>query len=538
VQCPGGGARAGLSSYCCAGVAGAGNPTLAPTGQMLTCGDAIGELALVHANSLELGVAQVALALVALTALWRLGTHWLSARSGLILSLSWRMRGPEGSCERPCCPSEAQFVRWSRDYNGAMRVGTLLRCEGRLELAQLAVAARELEQRHPLVRSTLADWGTLHCPARNAASGEPRFRVARVARADDSAWRDAWSELSHRPLRLGQGFFDAVLVAGESDHFEVLVAGEHLACDGESIMQLAHELLVLAGGGRLEGSPRAPVASFTACVRREVPSFLRHRLQGHLKYWFYLLRNTVFGVGLNVSPDAQPSAGFSAPNPQYEAELEAAAVARLREAARSRGLTLNAPLMAALAQAACEINGASATVVLSVTASMRRRYLGSEVATADIANHAACGAPALAYTEAHQRMAPQLWRLAATFARYLAGNLGNEDLCASTYWNELVWPQTPVDPPTLGNGGIVLGNWGKAPFVRDYGPRLRLRAMAPLINFSVFNCLYVGVATTFDQMAITAVGSARCFSGPQLSHFASKLTRNLEAMARDAPEPP
>ncbi len=498
--------------------------------------DSRGGLALVHAESRELGVALVALALVALTALWWLGARWLSSRSGSTPSLAWRSLGPDGSCERPCCPSEAQFVRWSRDFSGAMRVGTLLRCQGRLELAQLAAAASELERRHPLVRSTLSDWGTLRCAGRDAAAGEPRFRVARAARADEFSWRDVWSELSHRPLRLGQGFFDAVLVAGESEQFEVLVAGEHLACDGESIMQLAHELLVLTGGGRPEGGPRAPVESFTACVRREVPSLLRHRLRGHLKYWYYLLRNTALGVGLDVSPDARPAAGFATPNPQREAELDSADVARLHEAARRRGLTLTAPLMAALAQAACEVNGASATVVISVTASMRRRYSRSAVATADVANHAACGAPALAYAEAHQRAAPQLWRLAASFARHLAGNINNQDLCASTFWNELVWPQTPVDPPTLGNGGIVLGNWGRAPFVRNYGARLRLRAMAPLINFGVFNCIYVGVATTLDQMALTAVGSSRCFSEPQLARFADALARNLDAMARDAAE--
>jgi hypothetical protein len=481
-----------------------------------------------------LAVAVTLAAACAAVLLWR----WLATGAA---RAEWRR--VRGGFARPLCLTERAYTRWARDYFGGDKVGVLVSVQGRaLRLEDLQRAARKLQVRHPMVRSTLSDWRTVSCPDAPAA---PVFIVRASERAGEESWRATWERLEHGALSLGQGFFEADLIheQGGAERAELLVTGQHLACDADSLMTLAHELLELMVEPSKELPARQPVLPETAAVLREIPSFWRDRLLGHLRFLFTVIYVSSMCVGVRPSPSAKADAGLRVPTLHSHTLLTAEETAAVAAAAKQRGLTVNAAVMGALVHATAEVNAATdpsmaaraSTVALNVTVNMRKRYTHAAYESADVSNHA-CAAYVTASADPAERASADLWKSAVQTSCSVNHELPFRRLTPAIMWNELLWRIIPsTRDQYMGNSVVVVGNWGKTPFPERYGAEgsaLTVLSMRPLINFNIFNCCYAGFSTTHGRLQISTIGARRVFTQTQIATLGSKIKLHLVNMAK------
>jgi hypothetical protein len=496
---------------------------------------ALSALSSVVGVATPLAVAAALCAALAAALAWR----WLAARE----RAEWRR--VRGGLARPLCLTERAYTRWARDYFGGDKVGVLVSVQGRaLRLADLQRAARKLEARHPMVRASLSDWRTVACPDAPTA---PVFVVRASERTGDDSWRAVWEHIEQGGLSLGQGFFEADLIheEGGAERAELLVTGQHLACDADSLMALAHELLGLLAEPGKELPARQPVLPETTAVLREIPSFWRDRLLGNLRFLGTVVYVSAMCVGVRPSPSAKADAGLRVPTLHSHTLLTAEETAAVAAAARQRGLTVNAAVMGALVHATAEVNAATdssmaaraSTVALNVTVNLRKRYTHAAYESADVANHA-CAAYVTASADPAERAAADLWKSAAQTSKSVSDELPFRRLTPAVMWNELLWRIIPsMRNQHLGNSVVVVGNWGKTPFPERYGgadgaASIAVLSMRPLINFNIFNCCYAGFSTTHGCLQISTIGARRVFTQTQIATLGGKVKTHLLNMAK------
>ncbi|MFP2929773.1 amino acid adenylation domain-containing protein, partial [Pyxidicoccus sp. 3LG] len=255
--------------------------------------------------------------------------------------------------EGPLPLSFAQQRLWLLDRlqpgSVAYNVWTVLRMEGRLDVAALERSFTELVRRHESLRTLFPDEGGLAVQV-IAPPGDFRVGMTDLSGREDrelEARRLAREEAS-RPFDLARGPLLRVtlLRLAEAQH-QLLLTMHHIICDGWSWGVLVRELeaLYLAfSSGRLPALPALPVQYADYCVWQR--SWLRDEaLESQLTYWRAHLDGAPHALELPTDfprPPVSSSRGAT-----FQFQLPLALSLELQALCRREGVTLFMALLGA-----------------------------------------------------------------------------------------------------------------------------------------------------------------------------------------------
>ncbi len=271
--------------------------------------------------------------------------------------------------DRPLACSAAQERLWyaaSLDASGAgYNMAGALRLKGTLDVAALQAALGEIVRRHEILRTRLVERdgrllqeidaaAPLRFDRLDAAPGGVRETMARLA-----AHRfDLAREL---PVRF------ALIRCAPDDHRLVMVL-HHVAADGWSLGVLAREAKALyAAHARGAASPLAGLeiqyGDFAAWQRERLAG---ERGQAHRDYWKRQLAGAPPWIEWPLAHRRPQAPSFRGAIESFA--IDASLAARLREAARARGTTLNTLLFAAYAVLLHRLSGEDDLVIATPAA--------------------------------------------------------------------------------------------------------------------------------------------------------------------------
>jgi hypothetical protein len=168
-------------------------------------------------------------------------------------------------------PAEAAMLRISCTMRGSMRVTAAVVLEGAVCEESLRGAVASLAASQPLLRCVMVQSGpevllqvvdTTVLPVRM----HPVWDDAHRPDAIEAAWLRVWEAcIEKAPLELGAPLCRVDAVVGRQQ-WALLVTVEHAVCDGVSIAQLCHRLLLRLAGGTLPSSSTLAPAFEVACA--------------------------------------------------------------------------------------------------------------------------------------------------------------------------------------------------------------------------------------------------------------------------------
>lgn len=484
-------------------------------------------------------------------------TRWIRAGHQ---DLEWKQSTlKSGFLYRRLCRNERAYLNWGHRYFGANKVGVLLALKGAaVDLNQLTNAVKKLERRHPLLRATLCENSTFEAEAVSSTSSPLVSLVTQQNRSGDAGkWREIWDTRQLHPLIKGNGMFEFVLIsdtnsnntASETEHFcEILLLGQHVVCDGDSASILTCELLETLVDPDIAWKPRPFQPSQTAIIINEVPSFFKDQLRIWISFFvLWLPFVSLFTWGVKESPVTKTKPrriNYRCSSTQYDVDLDLEKTEKLVAAAKLRGVTVNAALMAAVSRSVYETHGfcdlKTRYVGLSCTANLRKRYKTAFISSKDIGMHAT-GVYSFSSFKNMNSEPDYLWSIAKQMGEKVSKNASHDVICTTTLSNGLLYPLLPTNIHMkirnlhFGNTVAVIGNWGRTPYKEIYqgreGRTIRLLDMKPLVNFNVQNCVYCGFTTTHGKLKVSMMASPRLHTNDQMQELAEKVVRFLNKMS-------
>ena len=331
----------------------------------------------------------------------------------------------------------------------ATNVTRVVQLDGLIAPRDLKHAVRTLQARHPLMRAAIVE----HPAPYFLLDGARSVSIHLVRRRDDHHWRDYLGELLNRRLPYSPGpLFEVHYLSAESSrNSELIIVGEHAACDGVSMNSLAAELLELC--------TRAP----SRAPRKRAPvldELLPQASASEVARGFGAALTKFARVALHRRLHEQRIAGITSAH--EFASFERNETLRLVEQARRHDTTVTGALMAAVMLAIRERTPNTPRLALSVPVNLRPRLLHVDLSPEDLGNYTGA-----VYLETHGRN--ELWSLSRTLKGELDRAVNGEQLLAAA---PLVYRMGSLlvreNKPALAHA--MLSNSGVVPIKRDYGP--------------------------------------------------------------------
>ncbi len=351
--------------------------------------------------------------------------------------------------------SERLFVELHRFT--ATNVTRVIALEGTLDPLRLEGALAALAARHPLMRARIST-GFAPSFVHDAA---PPLQLYVVRRRDGEHWRELLEELLNRPLdhAAGRLFEVHYLYAARERRAELILVGEHAACDGVSMNSLCAELLALCAG-----APRLPVRPTLPVLEALLPSFSWPRRLTSLGGSLARLTRVSVERRLREPRTAGRTSAYAFT--RLSRERTAHLVAR----ARLAGATVTGVLMAAALLAVRTVRRATPRLALSVPVNLRARLPARAVQPEDLGNYTGA-----VFLEA--QTSDGLWELARALKADLDRAASGDALLAAAplAYRAAAWLVRAEKPPLA---HAMLSNSGVVPLQSDYG------AFRPLGFFS------------------------------------------------------
>lgn len=370
---------------------------------------------------------------------------------------------------QPLGASERFFVAQHR--GGATNLTRVILLAHPPHPAVVARALRMLAARHRLLRTRVSEEAR---PAFVHGGGAlPALHV--VPRRSEHSFEETLRRVVNTPMDLTHGPVCALhYVYAEGDpRAELIVAADHVVCDGVSMNALCAELLALCAGGLpARVAPDLPVleqllprSSATARARAVAESLARFaRIQ----------------LGRRIS-EARPRAASS---DFLYAELSVDETRALVERARGAGTTVTGALLAASLRAVRAQRPYTLRLAASVPVNLRPRLPGGALTPDDLANLTSA-----VYLDTTARLS--MWPLARALKQDLAREVeGERFLRATTPVYQIGRLFTRGPRATLAH--VMVSNSGTLPLRADYGAfqvvGFRSATSAPMLaaDFALF----------------------------------------------------
>jgi NRPS condensation-like uncharacterized protein len=237
---------------------------------------------------------------------------------------------------------EHLFAAYGED--GTMNFTVAACVSGMLAEADVIVALAKVQERHTLLRASLAwDENDAHCFVRS-----DRPIPVSVHSGSAATWHRLAEDEMNKPLVSGEAPLVRVVVALHADSSILLLTFNHAVVDGLAAMFVLREILVALSGGELS----APISTsrLEDHMGLDVPLFSQEK---HLRANFNKGNHDHASVSLSgVAIDS--------------VEIDKDHLRRLYLNAKSRGLTLNSVLTAAHGRALVDLNDRWSSVPLRV----------------------------------------------------------------------------------------------------------------------------------------------------------------------------
>lgn len=260
-----------------------------------------------------------------------------------------------GTITRVAPTTEPQREVWlatqlGREASLAFNESVALQLQGPLDRAALEAALRELLQRHDALRVNFGRDGETLCVVATAtlpfdcidlAGARPEQRDAAVAERKRLA--------VETPFDLEMGcLFRAELLRLADDRHLLLLTAHHIVCDGWSWWVLVKELAALyARQCGADAPPLPPVESFAEFALAEAQDRPSADIAADAAYWSSRFADMVPVLELPTDRPRPLRRSFASRREDHV--LDAALVAAVRQMGASRGVSLFATLLAALA---------------------------------------------------------------------------------------------------------------------------------------------------------------------------------------------
>lgn len=122
----------------------------------------------------------------------------------------------------------------------ATNVCRVITLDGVIAARELRFALHRLQRRHPLLRAKIAEEGTGYFEFDQTVP----IRLRAVPRRDDDHWRDILRQRLNTPIPHTGPLVEVHYLSSEHRHrSELILIGDHTACDEVSLNSLADELL-------------------------------------------------------------------------------------------------------------------------------------------------------------------------------------------------------------------------------------------------------------------------------------------------------
>ncbi|MEU4996169.1 condensation domain-containing protein [Streptomyces sp. NPDC021622] len=239
--------------------------------------------------------------------------------------------------------SHAQQALWFlhelAPVSSAYHTGVALAVRSALDTAVLADAVAATVHRHPMADSAFIRHGG-HPVRLHTAPAPPRLEVREVPGADDAELHRAVRDALNEPFDLEtRGAFRFVLLRRTPSDAVLLVAGHHIGTDATSNWLLLRD--VVHAHGRIASGDEAGLApvpgDYDAYVAKEAKLLASPRGERLAAQWHARCDGA---APAEIPTDRPRTAHRSGVGATHTIDLDAPLVARLREAARTCGVTL------------------------------------------------------------------------------------------------------------------------------------------------------------------------------------------------------
>ncbi|MEV0059621.1 hypothetical protein [Nocardia sp. NPDC050718] len=255
------------------------------------------------------------------------------------------MRVRDGEIDRPLSPSERWF--WLVDQLSPANCVVRLRVRGPIGAYRLEEAATAVVAEYPLLRVVVAP-GPRFVPA-----ADPHLPVLHRIVDDPDEWHAVFDEQLVTPVDLATApgrLIDLAWRPGTSDELhDLILVFSHVLIDGRSMAALGSRLLAVAFGAAAPDTVRTPIPAADDLIppaHTGLLRCLRTNLAGQLTATFRR------AVGIPGTPPPLPARRTRT----VLRTVEGDELAALRTRCQRAGVTVNAALAAALAQALGALN--------------------------------------------------------------------------------------------------------------------------------------------------------------------------------------
>mmetsp|Transcript_6424 Transcript_6424/g.11118 ORF Transcript_6424/g.11118 Transcript_6424/m.11118 type:complete len:462 (+) Transcript_6424:249-1634(+) len=423
---------------------------------------------------------------------------------------------------------ELVYARIAAQCNGAFSGGIVIGLSGKVDTGVVKSAIRKMEARHPMLRSGLSPQGEI--VERDLGEGQDGIYTVfkRIERKGDDHWKNVVDEIVTLPLEYNESPFMFVLINGEESS-ELLLRGQHLFGDAQSLVTLAHEFLETIGTPERNWEPRSEVVSFQAVLEKAIP-FSVGRLVLIIFGWvFFILRAIMRRLGLfNVSrvpsmdkahEENLAQASFDQPPPLAYSSLLLDQVDALKRIAKESGVGFNSLLSGAAMGAIADVaNDTTPLRTIGTITFDARLRIGSciepVIKPADVGNYSSGFSisptvQALSAQSAVENKVSSIWK---TIYEVDARSKGFTwlEMMSTTLPLAGLLDFFPIVDYENGNS-CVLANWGRIPIVKKYGKH-EIRFLKPFLNTNSSADPYISFMSTHLGMELMVSGTSRLFN--------------------------
>ncbi|CAF1192295.1 unnamed protein product [Adineta steineri] len=415
--------------------------------------------------------------------------------------------------------AENALMQASQQCQGYMKFGEVLHIRGpHISLNTLSMAINHLQRRHPVLRSRLqinpekSDTYILE----EDDTVQLKIRQIPRKRVDHQIfWRQEWRARERDITAIGQGLAEFWLLQDPEDDNdnnsprEIVVICEHSVCDGLSLSNVTHELLIALAGENdsiFQKSLNWPITMETA-IQQSLSFISRVTMLGRF------ILAAIYSRTTNKLPIARiPLAdiiNYSHTEASYGV-LNKEETQKLVEKCRRQGVTVTSAVGAAMLCAVSTVvkskeENRSTALHLALGADTRRRCI-PPIPNHDLTYHVSGMMSFVMPTEDIPITAEGIWELAKIFGCHTkscidAGQILALGMIMGKIFQKTLGPPNFDEHPTCG-----VSSWGILPFREQYG-RWQLEAMTPFVNMNRTVMPFTTIQTVNGILTFMFVGT-------------------------------
>jgi len=425
------------------------------------------------------------------------------------------------------------FMNLSRQSVGANLVGMIVELSGTLTIEQVKDALNRLSPRHPTLRTVIKD--SKHFAVSSIGNG-PLVDVEECT--DGSSPLQVWEKLQLIELEMGKPLIK-IRVVQHQGRRDLVVACEHLVCDGVSLTSFTNELLQTMDNPTQTWEPRNPTPLGTVCSGQSLGSRF-----GRAKGIWNLVKSVMNLNGSNFIKPTNYSGEMKTILKQpilmsNKYTLAAEDMSRLRKMGKEKCITVTPIFIFACLKAMANMidkeNPPTQNFSVGVPVNLRpfynksKGYKGPKLDGSELAFYA--GSVMKKYHLGESSSPELAWRNSIPNIHADVISATKDIVVLSTILIDYITLRT-VPSKDL-RMAMTISNWGLSNFNEEYGQGIgKVLGAWPMCRVQYFACPYVSTLTVNGVLEVVAQGST-LYSQDQFDDLAKGIVDMLKWLLSD-----